>query len=369
MAQQYGSDPQITYNDPMAYVLYLRGRGLNPMQIDDLVRQRFGPGKTPEQRAREQQKQQEQAGWANVGGTVAGALAANEAIKGFPHITGLFGGGASTAGGAGAVTQPTLLGGADILGGGGTAGGGAGAGGVSELGATAAGSEGAASGWSLSGVGSAGNYVLPVAGTIGMADVLANQRTGRRGYLQGAASGAAMGSYFGPWGALIGAGVGLGVGAANEMLDTNRFKKEGNRLQSLLDKGVNIPEQYRGAMYLTRGRSKQQLIDIEKQKQLQGLPSNVQFAESRNEKDLKPQDIWGYAAFYEKYGNDWLNKFNEKQRLDIAQKALDAGAVQEHHGTIDIDWNKVPELKTTPTTKSRTPQSQSLRENLKKRMK
>lgn len=134
MAQQYpqqGSDPQITYTDPMAYALYLRGRGLNPVQIDDLMRQRFGPGETPEERARKQQKQQEQAGWAQTGGLVGGALLAGEAASGFPTIGGLFKSGATgagvtgagatgagvagTAGTTGAVAQPTLLGGAGAL--------------------------------------------------------------------------------------------------------------------------------------------------------------------------------------------------------------------------------------------------------------
>lgn len=134
MAQQYpqqGNDPQITYTDPMAYALYLRGRGLNPIQIDDLMRQRFGPGETPEERARKQQKQQEQAGWAQTGGLVGGALLAGEAAGGFPTIGGLFGSGATgagvtgagvagagvagTAGTTGAVAQPTLLGGAGAL--------------------------------------------------------------------------------------------------------------------------------------------------------------------------------------------------------------------------------------------------------------
>jgi hypothetical protein len=149
-----------------------------------------------------------------------------------------------------------------------------------------------------------------------------------------------MGSYFGPWGALIGAGVGLGLGGANELLDTNRYKKEGNRFADLRKQGIMLPETT-VAEGLRQGRSKQQLIDIEKANIAQGKHGNVKFAESRNEADLTPDDIIGYAAFYEKYGNDWMSKFNDKQRREIAQKALNAGAVNEHHGTIDIDWNKV----------------------------
>lgn len=67
--------------------------------------------------------------------------------------------------------------------------------------------------FSFEGIGGAGNGILPVAGAIGMYDVLKNKRKGARGIGQGAASGAAMGSYFGPWGTGIGAVIGGGLGA------------------------------------------------------------------------------------------------------------------------------------------------------------
>lgn len=79
---------------------------------------------------------------------------------------------------------------------------------------TAAGITGAAnvtqSPWALSGIGSAGNAYLPIAGAVGAVDVLShgNQYSPTHSALEGAASGAALGSYFGPWGAGIGAGVG-----------------------------------------------------------------------------------------------------------------------------------------------------------------
>lgn len=327
------------------------------MQAVQMVEQRFGPPKTPEQLA----KQQQNNSLAQTGGTITGLLIGREAMGGFKNVKDLLGMGAKTTDasvatpkllgantvnlggqtGAGAVEMPTALGGAEALG---------------------------QSGWALEGIGSAGNYYLPIAGAVGMTDLLANQRTGRRGYLQGAASGAAMGSYFGPWGAAIGGAIGLGAAGANEMFDTNKFKTEGNRFQKLRDQGINLPG-VQEAETLRQGRSKQQLIDIEKAKIAQGKYGNVKFAESRNEADLKPEDIWGYAAFYEKYGNDWLGKFNEKKRREIAQKALDAGAVREHHGTIDIDWNKVdaPQAQTAQPTQSQG--KQSIRDVLKNNMK
>lgn len=68
-------DPQLTYTDPKAYILYLRTRGLNPAQIDQLVRQRFGPGTTPEQQQKDQARKQETGAYAQVGGTIAGLVA------------------------------------------------------------------------------------------------------------------------------------------------------------------------------------------------------------------------------------------------------------------------------------------------------
>lgn len=92
MNGQQQQDPQLTYTDPKAYILYLRTRGLNPAQIDQLVRQRFGPGKTPEQQQKDQAKQQETGAYAQtagtIGGLVAGTYVYNNAGKWFDTRTG-----------------------------------------------------------------------------------------------------------------------------------------------------------------------------------------------------------------------------------------------------------------------------------------
>lgn len=142
-------DPQITYEDPMAYMAYLRTRGLNPIQIDQLMSERFGPGKTPEQRQKEAAAAQQKSGLAQTGGMVGGAIVANQAIQGFPALSGMFGG-SSAVGTSGAVAQPTLLGGSEILGGAT----GIGSGGTAATGATTAGS---------SSLASAGSVAWPVA--------------------------------------------------------------------------------------------------------------------------------------------------------------------------------------------------------------
>jgi hypothetical protein len=67
----------------------------------------------------------------------------------------------------------------------------------------------------------------------------------------------------------------------------------------------------------------------------EGTWVNNAFAKSRQESDLRPEDIWGYAAMPEMFGKDYMAT-SEANRRAIAQKALDLGLVDEHHGTIDI---------------------------------
>lgn len=71
---------------------------------------------------------------------------------------------------------------------------------------------------------------------------------------------------------------------------------------------------------------------------------NNKFAESRDVNDLRAEDIWGHSAFYEKFGNDWLQSFNEDQRRKIAQGLLDQGLVSEGRGQIEINSEMDPML-------------------------
>lgn len=110
-----GQEPALTQQDPRAYYLYLLSQRMPPMQAVQLVEQRFGPPKTPDQRAREQAGQAQNNALAQTAGTIGGLLVTQQALQGFPALSGLFGSGAST----GAVTTPTLLGAQTV---GGTAG-------------------------------------------------------------------------------------------------------------------------------------------------------------------------------------------------------------------------------------------------------
>lgn len=131
---------------------------------------------------------------------------------------------------------------------------------------------------------------------------------------------------------------------AAKFFDSNKFTTETDRLKALADKGVKVPEQLGATLPQGKGRSTDELVAIENAKAQQGMYSNPTFAKSRNVADLKAEDIWGYSAFLEKFGDDWLNKFTEQQRRDIAQAALSSNAVTEHHGTIDVDFSKIKDL-------------------------
>lgn len=72
---------------------------------------------------------------------------------------------------------------------------------------------------------------------------------------------------------------------------------------------------------------------------------NNKFAKSRDEKDLVGRELTGYSEFAKKFGPDWLNTFSEQQRNDIADLYAKSGAVDEHHGTIDLVDEKVDQQK------------------------
>jgi hypothetical protein len=84
--------------------------------------------------------------------------------------------------------------------------------------------------------------------------------------------------------------------------------------------------------YMTKGRSDEELIA-----EAQRTGGNVAFAQTRDEKTLKPTDIQNYAQIVEKAGKDATNE----DRYIWAKRALDSGAVREHHGTVDVDWTNI----------------------------
>lgn len=168
------------------------------------------------------------------------------------------------------------------------------------------------SGWSLKGIGSSGNYILPIAGAYGLYDLYSNRPenvgTGK-GYLEGAASGAALGSYFGPVGAGIGAGLGI-IGNAFGIGGKSRTKIEEDRRQALADQGITVPN-----------------FDTKE------WENNPIFAKSRKESDLTGKDIENAATFY---GITGYAGADAAKKEAIAQEAINKGLIREHHGTIDL---------------------------------
>lgn len=100
--------------------------------------------------------------------------------------------------------------------------------------------------WAASGIGSAGNYILPAAGAVGALDLGIRRPGGVAGAAEGAASGAAMGSYLGPWGAGIGAGVGALYGGFNKATGKDQDQIARDNMRSALqehgfiDQGYNL---------------------------------------------------------------------------------------------------------------------------------
>lgn len=201
--------------------------------------------------------------------------------------------------------------------------------------------EGAAlSPFSIQGFGSAGNAYLPAIGALGAYDLFANNRQGARGVVQGVASGVAMGSYFGPPGMLIGGGIGLVAGIGQGIWgDKDRWQTEQKAINKLRDQGINVPESE--ADHLTKGRTKEELVGIEQAKINAGKYGNVDYARTRDAKFLKPEDTWGASDWYKEFGNDYLGSMSEEQRRQLNQAALDAGAVTDKYGKLNIDFGKI----------------------------
>ena len=183
-----------------------------------------------------------------------------------------------------------------------------------------------------------GGYLPGIIGAYQAYDLFKNKKHGGKGAKQGAMAGAGIGmTVGGPVGAGIGAVVGGIGGYFGNLGDKDMWQTEAERWDKLVATGLIAPEYAERAWnnaYATRGKSKKELVAMAKE-----VGGNEKFAQSRDEKDLTAQDIVGYAAFAEK-DPEWFNKPLDQQ-LQVAQQALDAGAVREHHGTIDVDWKKV----------------------------
>jgi len=154
------TDPELTYRDPQAYIAYLRTQRIPPQQIYQMVTDRFGVPKTPEQQAKDRASAAQQAGLAQTGGAIAGTLGTGYLL--------------SQMGGGSALATPTLLGATKV---------GAGATGAATAGTGAAAAPTTAGASTLGSVGSvAGPVAAIVAGLSetwesGMKDIIRGRGT------------------------------------------------------------------------------------------------------------------------------------------------------------------------------------------------
>lgn len=161
-----------------------------------------------------------------------------------------------------------------------------------------------------------------------------------RATLGGAASGAGIGFMAGgPIGAGVGAGIGGLIGLGGSLMNQHKTEVEQKRLKSLEEQGISTFGAGQPKRYVDKGMS----IRPDLASDFVGMDNNNvfvnnKFSNSRNESDLTGKDIVGYAAFSEKFGNDWKN-FSPEQREAVANAALAKGLVREHHGTIDVNFD------------------------------
>jgi hypothetical protein len=137
------------------------------------------------------------------------------------------------------------------------------------------------------------------------------------------------------------------LSVASRLWTSDKWKDEGNRLKKLEEQGIDVAPEHEGRMYQQRGMKFEQLLNPNVARDFKGYDPrygwvNNKWTLSRNEADLAPEDIVGTATMYEKFGKDWMGKYNTKQRLAIAKTILDNKAMDEAKGTWNVKWT--PEL-------------------------
>lgn len=139
----------------------------------------------------------------------------------------------------------------------------------------------------------------------------------------------------GGWGGRVTLGIATGglseLARAFGLGEKPRTEVEDERLQSLKDKGL-LPADFQ---INKESRSREQQL---KDALASGQTVNQDWLRTGDEKYLTGQDLQGYAKFLEK--DSRINDAGLAARSALANDYLKAGAVNEHHGTIDLDENK-----------------------------
>jgi hypothetical protein len=175
---------------------------------------------------------------------------------------------------------------------------------------------------SLSGIGSAGNYIAPGLGLLGAYDLATNDRGKVGGALQGAASGAAIGSFFPGPGTAIGAGIGGLAGLAKGF-----FQHKGTK-EYQADNTASLAKTFQGA-------------PADQQKLLQSLrnpdpnaPKATKESQALAMKD--PTAMWGSYGMLNTFGKDYFDKMDEFQRYAATQAAIDNNLFDPEKGDMLI---------------------------------
>lgn len=211
---------------------------------------------------------------------------------------------------------------------------------------------GASSAAGLSAAGTAAAGLGAIGGAYGLYNTATTHQKAPMSIGSGAASGAALGASIGSVVPVLGTGVGAAIGAIGGALiglfssssfqTQGGWKKERKKLDKLAESGTYIPPGLVESMP-TKRRKLEELIrkDVPADfvgRDANGAWVNNQFAKTRDVKDLRGEDIVNYSAFAEQ-DPSWFTRPLE-ERLVIANDRLAAGAVKEHHGTIDVDFQK-----------------------------
>ena len=195
--------------------------------------------------------------------------------------------------------------------------------------------------FSLGGIGSAGNVILPAVGAIGAYDVLSHEYGPARSGIEGAASGAAIGSYFGPQGALIGAGVGglLGLGKSYFNHESTRDIAK-KHTGDLLSQGKDDPTWQN---YVSAIRAQYNAPPPDPSKPYLGGKYGS-FDEYKNA-GLVAADLTGVYGNLKTFGPEWT-KLTPDQQLKVTQGIINAGLYESDHGEVVItDPNKARDIK------------------------
>ena len=139
-------------------------------------------------------------------------------------------------------------------------------------------------------------------------------------------------------------GASLLYNPVRSFFDKDKWKTEGNRLGELADQGVYIPQNLLDSRP-TGGRStdemqRKDLADDYIGRDAAGNCVNNKFNQSRDIKDSRPEDWVNYAVWAE-HDPTWYSKPLD-ERLKIVDGYLQSGALKEHHGSLDVDFEKGP---------------------------